>query len=152
MNRLPVSGNGGKTPLEVWSGTPVRNYDNLHVFGCPTYYHVTDSKLDPRAKKAKFMGLSKGVKGYRLWSTETSKIVNSRDVTFDESRMSLQKIENNDKASKQMEKVVFFPDMAAPTKEPIDQVDNNYDVLEQVEQSLVNERVKKHESIARNRP
>ena len=39
------------------------------------------------------------------------KIVNSRDVTFDESEMSLQKIENNDEASKQVEKVVFSPDM-----------------------------------------
>ena len=89
VNRLPVSENGGKTPLEVWSGAPVIDYDKLHVFGCPTYYHVIDSKLDPRAKKAKFMG-------YRLWCPETSKIVNSRDVTFDESGMFLQKIENND--------------------------------------------------------
>ena len=119
VNRLPVSGNGGKTPLEVWSGTPVIDYDKLHVFGCPAYYHVTNSKLDPRAKKAKFMGFSKGVKGYRLWCPETSKIVNSRDVTFDESGMFLQEIENNDEALKQVEKVVFSPDMVAPTEEPI---------------------------------
>ena len=131
VNRLPVSGNGGRTPLEVWSGSPVSDYDKLHVFGCPAYYHVTDSKLDPRTKKVKFMGFSKGVKGYRLWCPETSKIVNSRDVTFDESGMFLQKIENNDEALKQVEKVVFSPDMVAPTKELIDQVDNNSDVLEQ---------------------
>ena len=61
--RLPVSRNVGKTPLEVWSSAPVRDYDNLHVFGCPACYHVTDSKLDPRAKKAKFIGFSKGMKG-----------------------------------------------------------------------------------------
>ena len=91
VNRLPVYGNGGKTSLEVWSGTPVSDYDKLHVFGCSAYYHVTDSKLDPRAKKAKFMGFSKGVKGYRLWCPETSKIVNNRDVTFDQSKMFLQK-------------------------------------------------------------
>ena len=66
--------------------------------------------------------------------------------------MFLQKIENNDKGSKQVEKVVFSPDMVAPTEEPIEHVDNNSNVLEQVEQSLVNERVKEPEFIARNRP
>ena len=91
------------------------------MFGCFAYYHVIDSKLDPREKKkAKFMGFSKGAKGYRLWCPETSKIVNSRDVTFDESEMFLQEIENNDEALKQVKKVVFSPDMFAPTEEPID--------------------------------
>ena len=52
-------------------------------------------------------------------------------MTFDESEMFLQKIENNDEALKQVEKVVFSPDMVAPTAEPIDQVDNNSHVLEQ---------------------
>ena len=97
--------------------------------------------LDPRSKTAKFMGFSKGVKGYRLWYPETSKIVNSRDVTFDESGMFLQKIENNDEALKQVKKMVFSHDMVAPIEEPIVQVDNNFNVLEQEEQSLVNERV-----------
>ena len=46
------------------------------------------------------MGFSKCVKGYRLWCPETSKIVNSRDVTFDESGIFLQKIENSDEALK----------------------------------------------------
>ena len=73
-------------------------------------------------------------------------------MTFDESGMFLQKIENNDETLKQVEKVVFSPDMVAPTEEPIDQVDNNFDVLEQEEQNLVNERVEEPESIARNRP
>ena len=66
--------------------------------------------------------------------------------------MFLQNIENNDEALKQVENVVFSPTMVASTKEPIDQVDNNSDVLEQEEQSLVNERVEEPESIAKNRP
>ena len=45
-----------------------------------------------------------------------NKIVNSRDVIFDDSGMFLQKIENNDEALKQVKKVVFSPDMVAPTK------------------------------------
>ena len=85
INRLPASANEGKTPLEVWSRPPTTNYDSLHIFGCLAYYHVKDSKLDPRAKKTIFLGFSSGVKGYRLWCTETKKIIHSRDFTFNES-------------------------------------------------------------------
>ena len=83
-NRLPAATNEEKNPLEVWSGSLATNYDFLRIFGCPTYYHVKDSKLDPRAKKAIFLGFSLGVKRNRLWCTETKKIIHSRDVTFNE--------------------------------------------------------------------
>ena len=86
VNRLSSSAIDGKTPLEVWSGKPATDYDSLHVFGSIAYYHVIESKLDPRAKKALFMGFSPGVKGYRLWCLEKKTII-SRDVTFDESSM-----------------------------------------------------------------
>ena len=58
INRLPSSAIDRKTSIEVWSGQPVSDYNCLHIFGCPVYYHVTESKLDPRAKKAIFMGFS----------------------------------------------------------------------------------------------
>nr|GEX15600.1 retrovirus-related Pol polyprotein from transposon TNT 1-94 [Tanacetum cinerariifolium] len=51
------------------------------------YYHVKKSKLDPRAKKALFIGITSGIKGYRLWCPETKKTIFSRDVTFNESAM-----------------------------------------------------------------
>ncbi|BBG93155.1 hypothetical protein Prudu_001078 [Prunus dulcis] len=50
---------------------------------------VRESKLDPRAKKALFMGFSTGMKGYRLWCPDKKKFVVSRDVTFDEVAMTL---------------------------------------------------------------
>ena len=62
----------------------------MRIFGCPTYAHVSDSKLEPRAIKCIFLGYATGVKGYRLWYIEkdkTSKFLISRDVTFDESAM-----------------------------------------------------------------
>ncbi|KAI9199191.1 hypothetical protein LWI28_029090 [Acer negundo] len=87
VNRLPASALDGKTPKEVWSGQPISDYDRLYIFGCPAYFHVTESKLDPRAKKAMFVSFSEGVKGFRLWNSESKKIILSRDVTFDESAM-----------------------------------------------------------------
>lgn len=59
----------------------------MHIFGCPIYFHVTESKFDPRAKKAIFVGFNSGVKGYRLWCPALKKLVISRDVTFDEASM-----------------------------------------------------------------
>ncbi|KAE8732040.1 F-box/kelch-repeat protein [Hibiscus syriacus] len=76
-----------KTLFEVWSGKPATDYYSLHVFGSTAYYHVKESKLDPRAKKALFMGITHGVKGFRLWCLDTKKIIYSRDVTFDESAL-----------------------------------------------------------------
>ena len=73
-----------KTPNEVWSGEP-SNYSYLRIFGCPTYYHVNEGKLEPRAKKAIFVGFVDRVKGYKLWCLSLLKFVVSRDVTFDES-------------------------------------------------------------------
>lgn len=51
-NCLPFVALEDKTPLEVLSGKPASDYDSLHIFGCPAYYHVRESKLHPRAKKA----------------------------------------------------------------------------------------------------
>ena len=87
VNRLPSAVLNGKTLLEVWSGSPANDYDSMRIFGCSAYYHVTESKLDPRAKKAIFFGFSGGVKGYRLWCSESKKVILNRDVTFDESGM-----------------------------------------------------------------
>ena len=98
INRLPSATLNSKTPLEVWSGKPINDYDTLHVFGFTAYYHVKESMLDPRAKKALFMGVTSGVKGYRLWCLSLKKIISSRDVTFDESAM-MKKVTTDGKVS-----------------------------------------------------
>ncbi|KAH9793687.1 hypothetical protein KPL71_004622 [Citrus sinensis] len=54
---------------------------------CLAYYHVKEGKLDPRARKAIFVGFKGGVKGFKLWDFEDKKFVCSRDVTFDEASM-----------------------------------------------------------------
>ncbi|KAG8480929.1 hypothetical protein CXB51_025596 [Gossypium anomalum] len=44
-----------KTPQDVWSGNPT-NYSDLKIFGCPTYAHVDNGKLEPRSIKCVFLG------------------------------------------------------------------------------------------------
>ena len=89
INRLPSAALNGK---------PINDYDTLHVFGSTAYYYVKESKLDPRAKNALFMGVTSGVKGYRLWCLSLKKIISSMDVTFDESTM-LKKVTTDGKVS-----------------------------------------------------
>ena len=87
INRLPLFAIGGKTPFEVWSGKLTQDYDSLWVFGCPTYYHVKEDKLDLRAKKCVFVGFKKGVKGQKIWDLKDKKFILSRNVMFDEVSM-----------------------------------------------------------------
>ncbi|CAM8964429.1 unnamed protein product [Rhodiola kirilowii] len=84
INHGPHTGIGGKTPYEVWSGKPA-NYSLLRVFGCTVYYHVSEGKLEPRAKKGIFVGFRDGVKGYRIWSSSEKRVILSKSVIFDES-------------------------------------------------------------------
>ncbi|GJT32986.1 retrovirus-related pol polyprotein from transposon TNT 1-94 [Tanacetum coccineum] len=75
VNCLPSTTIDGKTPFEKWYGKPASDYESLHVFGSAAYYHVKESKLDPRAKKALFMGITSGIIGYHLWCLETKKTI-----------------------------------------------------------------------------
>ena len=52
---LKVPSLGFKTPVEVWSDQP-GDYSILKVFGCPAYYHLSEGKLELRAKKGIFVG------------------------------------------------------------------------------------------------
>ena len=61
-----------KTPHEVRTGKKP-SLSHLRVFGCDAYVHVPKqkrTKLDTKSERYK-----DGLKGYKLWNPETSKVV-----------------------------------------------------------------------------
>ena len=62
INRGPHTGIHCKTPYGVWSDSRA-DYSMLRVFGSTVYYHASEGKLKPRAKKGVCVGYGDGVKG-----------------------------------------------------------------------------------------
>ena len=84
-NRTPTKALGMKTPYESWYGKQP-DLSNLRVFGCIAFAHVPGvlrKKLDDKAV-TRFMGYSKGGKGYRLMHEDNRRITYHRDVTFND--------------------------------------------------------------------
>ncbi|KAH9761919.1 Integrase catalytic domain-containing protein [Citrus sinensis] len=151
INRLPSTAIEGRTPMEMWTGKPTTDYNSLHVFGCTVYYHVKESKLDPRANKAFFMSIIGGVKGYRLWCPVTKNIIFSRDVTFDESTMLKQKdSQEDDKTSSTLQHVEFEKVKADPAG--VDEMDSDSPSTENDEEVLTQEPSQQYDSIAYRMP
>ena len=57
----------------MWSSKATTDYDMLNVFGCPAYYHVSDGKLEPRTRKAVFLGFKRGVKDTSYGTLKTER-------------------------------------------------------------------------------
>lgn len=105
INRSPSTAIDFKTPEEKWSGK-APSYSHLRIFGCPAYIHVNEGKLEPRSRKAIFLGYPEGVKGYKVWLTGSGgggKAVISRDVVFQEDSM-LKNADNQPDTSQMHEK------------------------------------------------
>ena len=85
-NRTPTKGLGMKTPSKAWYRKQP-DLSNLRVFGCIAFAHVPEvlrKKLDDKAVKLRFMGYSKGGRGYRLMHEDNRRITYRRDVNFNE--------------------------------------------------------------------
>ena len=76
------------------------DYSTLQIFGCPAY-SLLDSqkrnKLESKSKKCIFIGLTKRVKGFRLWGPEIRSAFTSGNVIFDEELMLQKESETEDK-------------------------------------------------------
>ncbi|GKC59951.1 retrotransposon protein, putative, ty1-copia subclass [Tanacetum coccineum] len=106
INRSPSRAIEKKTPMEMWSGHP-SDYRMLRIFGCVAYPHDKQGKLEPRAVKCVLLGYPKGVKGYRLYrlDDESSKIVTSRNVVFNESVMYKDTLKDSGAGNKSVEEL-----------------------------------------------
>ena len=88
LNRCPTSANKGRTPQELWTGTPP-SVSHLRVFGCLAHVHIPDQhrkKLDSKSVACQFLGISVESKAYKLYSPTFRKVITSRDVVFDETK------------------------------------------------------------------
>ena len=56
----------------------------MRVFGCVTYIHSKQGKVDLRALKYMFFGYPDGTKGYKLWDSKSKNNIMSIDVIFRE--------------------------------------------------------------------
>ena len=153
VNHSPSTTIEFKTPEEVWFGK-LADYSNLRIFGCPAYMHVSEGKLEPRARKCIFLGYASGVKGYRLWCPDpkSPKFAISRDVALNGSALlNLRKelVVSSDtyetgSISKQVELEVPSPPVMAETPAP-EPVEEEPDVVEEAPPE-------EERSIARDRP
>lgn len=93
-NRCTTRALKGMTPYEAWYGVKP-SYGHLHAYGCLAYAHIPKEvrlkpanmagKLGPKAHRCALIGYSEDQKAYRLWDTDTNKLLLSRDVEFVES-------------------------------------------------------------------
>ena len=112
-NRSPCqSFRGHITPYESWHGKKP-DIAHLGTFGCIAYARIPDrkrTKLDDKVERVRFLGYSKGGKGYRLLEEVGNRMKHWRDVTFDETQ--------------------FVFTVPVPSKETVDHVSDQCDRME----------------------
>jgi hypothetical protein len=81
-NRTATRALDGKTPFEALYGQPP-DLTNLRIWGCPVWVHSPgESKLDVRAKEAKWLGLDVDARAHRIYWLGSGKVSVERDVYF----------------------------------------------------------------------
>ena len=88
-NRSPTSALKNATPYEYWFQKKP-DVSNLRVFGCVAHYWIPDKrqKLDPKSRKAVFIGYPDGTKGHKLFDVENRSFVRSRNIAQQKSPVS----------------------------------------------------------------
>jgi transposase InsO family protein len=98
-NHCPSKSCGEKVPIDWWMDrTPTVSY--FKKFGCAAFVYIPkiqrSGKFGCRGKKMIFIGYCDDRKGYRFWDPEERKIVNSRNVTFNEADMRRESIKKDE--------------------------------------------------------
>ena len=87
-NRSPTSALKDKTLFESWFGKKP-NVSNFKVFGSVCFVHTPDhfrKKLDPKCRKAIFVGYPLESKGYKVYEVDAKRFTRRRDVRFHENK------------------------------------------------------------------
>jgi hypothetical protein len=87
------------TPHELWNGKKP-DVGHLRVFGSKCLYTIPKEsvkKFDDRTSEAIMIGYPKNTKGYKLWDINAQKVVISREVLFEEVKMSTEICDLEDK-------------------------------------------------------
>ena len=89
INRSPTCANNGMTPEEKYTGQKP-SLEHLRIFGCLAFRHVPKEgrkKLDSKSAKCLFLGYDSASKAFRVYDADKRKILITRDIIFDETRI-----------------------------------------------------------------
>jgi hypothetical protein len=93
-----LKNNTDKTPYKLWKGRPT-NVKHFRVFGSKCYIKREDGrmgKFDSRVDKGVLVGYSSTRKAYKCYNMRLNKIVESINVTIDETGKPESKEEENE--------------------------------------------------------
>jgi hypothetical protein len=97
QNRVILKNNTDKTPYELWKGRPA-NVKHFRVFGSKFYIKREDGrmgKFDSRVDKGILVGYSSTRKAYKCYNIILNKVVESINITIDETYRPESKKEEN---------------------------------------------------------
>jgi transposase InsO family protein len=133
QNRVMLRNNTDKTPYELWKGRPA-NVKHFRVFGSKCYIKREDGrmgKFDSRVDKGILVGYSSTRKAYKCYNLRLNKVVESINVTIDETGIPKSKKEEN----QSMEQLFEEEDEKEEEEEDEDEDEENpTEVEEQVQQ------------------
>ena len=87
-NMTPTHVLGSQSPFEIWTGRPA-DLSHLHIPFCQVYTLVMTGrqKLDSKSKQCIYLGPALHDHAYRLYDPSTKKLIISRNVQFDETKL-----------------------------------------------------------------
>jgi hypothetical protein len=122
--------NTDKTPYELWKGRPT-NVKHFRVFGSKCYIKREDGRMgnfDSRVEKGVLVGYSSTRKSYKCYNLRLNKVVESINVTIDET----DRPESKEEENKSMEQL--FKEEEAEDEVEEEDEENLTETEEQVQQ------------------
>jgi hypothetical protein len=97
QNRVMLKNNIDKTPYELWKGRPT-NVNHFKVFGRKCHIRREDGrmgKFDSCVDKGVLVGYSSTRKAYKCYNLRLNKVVESINITIDDTGRPVSKEEEN---------------------------------------------------------